>query len=125
MQSTSRIQLTQHVLFCLRLAVHFRKTMKFSAHWRSSKLYRTCFEILKAKAKRAQANKMRVEAITLMQAGNLVTKVMMSLKYYVLKSKGAKLVVEKANHKLLTKAFDAIRYHMVSQRILTELVRMK
>lgn len=55
----------------------------------------------------------------------LVQKSLLTLKYFVLTTKGARLIQEKVDQKIVTKAFDALKYQTISNRITKGYAQMK
>ena len=66
---------------------------------------------------RKRENKGKVEYMREVLDERLKTKVMLSMRYYLLCTRSQRLFAVKLNKKLLVKALDAMRYYTVSQRV--------
>lgn len=110
---------------CLRLAVHTRKAHNFAQLWRQDVVKKTCLGVLRQRAMTRRFHNDCVRNMQMASSQKLSQKAILSLKYFILSQKGAKLLRAKIDQKTTTKAFDALRYQTISNRITNEFIQFK
>jgi hypothetical protein len=110
---------------CMKIIVNRRKAGEFAKLWYQEYSKRVFVATLYKVTKRKQYTSEVVKNMRAQLDLKFQQKVLLTLRFFVVRSKGQTLLEAKLTRQTLTKAFDALKYRTISNRITNEYIKLR